>query len=161
MATEKKVARRKKLLSYEQALVGYVFILTLAQKRREEIPTWAMSFNQIKDDIARSIKEQRVTHYRDLSSDAKSFVSRCSGIKNQNKSVGYITIARQQLLLIQHEGEQLYLGAIIDPSTEAQKAIDNRKHCEAYRLWFEERKPEFVAEWNAWAEMNPQLAFID
>lgn len=161
MATRKKVAKRKKLLNYSQALVGYVFILTLAEKRREEIPTWMMSFNQIKDDVARSIKEQRVTHYRDLSSDAKSFVSRCSGIKNHNKSIGYVTIARQQLLLIQHEGEQLYRSAIIDPSTSAQKAIDNRKHCEAYRLWFEEHKPEFMAEWDAWAEKNPQHAFID
>lgn len=161
MATGKKVARRKKLLNYSEALVGYIFILTLAEKRREKVPTWMMSFNQIKDDIARSIKEQRVTHYHDLSSDAKSFVSRCSGIKNQNKDIGYITIARQQLLLIQREGERLYQSAITEPSNAAQKTIDDRYYCKMHRVWFEEHKPEFIDEWERWAEKNPQLAFVD
>ena len=161
MATGGKVARRKKLLNYSEALVGYIFILTLAKKRREKVPTWMMSFNQIKDAIARSVKEQRVTHYRDLSSDAKSFVSRCSGIKNQNKDIDYTTIAYKQLFLIQRERKQLYLSAIKEPSATAQKAIDDRYYCKMHRMWFEERTPEFVDEWEKWAEKNPQLAFID
>ena len=159
MSEKKKVARRKKILNYKDACIGYTLILILAEKRRNNKSAWHLSFNDIKDDVTRSHPQIRVAQYRDLPSDTKSFISRCSGIKSkkENEDIGYLEIARQQLLLVQYTEEELYRGAITEPSGE----IENRLHYEASKAWWKEHLPLMENEWYVWAEKNPRLAFID
>jgi len=81
--------------------------------------------------------------YADLSSGAKSFISRCASHKRYNPDKTLNQIVREQYLLIQHESDRLYHEVMLLMDQADQKS-----------MWSYARE-EMLAEWYALAEHRP------
>ncbi len=148
-------SRRRKLLNYEDAYLGYEFIHAHVELRCK-VGAWTDSFSEVKAHIAKYLHpELNIERYGDLPADTKSFVGRCSGLKKSSRSSSYSQLARLELEKIRQECDALYECAITIPAKEAENLIYIRSLNEKYQ----EAMPDMLDEWYAYAERFPHHAY--
>ena len=148
-------SRKRLLLNYNDAYIGYQFILAHVELRCTQ-GAWTQGFNEIKSHIAKYFDSGlSVERYRDLPADTKSFIGRCSGLKKAASSTAYSVLARTELERIQQECEALYECAIIAPAKEAE----NRIYIWTLNEKYERAKPDILDEWYSYADQFPHHAY--
>jgi hypothetical protein len=148
------MARSKRLLEPKEAKVGAFFLDTLAYLHIHEEHPKASEIGddfQVNKQVVARMSPFRCERYGDLPADAKSFVSKCAGIKGalvrKKKKRRMTDIVIEQFNLVQHLSDKLY------------KEVFGMLHAAADEILWKRRREKLIAEWYADAAKDPLHAY--